>query len=94
MWLTLQVHRRLLHDDRRGVGEPLNETGVDGNGLIITGIHHVSLSTPALGPQLMHDNRERVTFPPHLSFTPLTSTPAQFAAAHKTTVSGAKKPVR
>lgn len=33
----LLVHRRLLVDDWRGVGEPLNETGLTGEGLITRG---------------------------------------------------------
>ena len=53
----------------------------------------MALSSGALGPQLMHDHRERVTFPALLSFTPLTGSPAQFAAAHRTIVAGVKTPV-
>ena len=39
--ISLQIHRRTLKDDKRGVNEPLNETGQYGDGLIIRGKHYV-----------------------------------------------------
>ncbi|XP_063446500.1 lysosomal alpha-mannosidase-like isoform X2 [Mytilus trossulus] len=43
--IELMVHRRLLHDDSFGVGEPLNETGADGKGLVVRGKHYLVLDT-------------------------------------------------
>ena len=60
--VELMVHRRLLVDDSRGVGEALNETDIGmthyppyggakriGNGLVITGKHRLALSSGGSG---------------------------------------------
>jgi lysosomal alpha-mannosidase len=40
LYLTFQVHRRLLNDDAFGVGEALNEIAY-GKGLVVRGQHYV-----------------------------------------------------
>ncbi|KAG8441431.1 hypothetical protein GDO86_006973, partial [Hymenochirus boettgeri] len=44
--VELMVHRRLLQDDDRGVGEPLLEIGEYGEGLVVRGRHLLLLDNP------------------------------------------------
>jgi hypothetical protein len=93
----LMVHRRLLWDDSRGVGEPLNETdGISsypdpqrlGTGLHITGSHYVLLDDPAEALRGVRLLQSRVFMPLTLTFAPLSGTglPAikQWTATHIT----------
>lgn len=89
--VELMVHRRIQADDGRGVGEPLNETGLDGNGLIIRATHRVSfdISTAAasisrrtaLADLMWRDN---------LRYAPLVNgaTPTTWIASYNATFSG------
>ena len=43
--IEIMVHRRILHDDSLGVGEPLNETAY-GKGLVVTGKHILLVARP------------------------------------------------
>lgn len=40
----MQLHRRLLYDDNKGVVEPLDETAF-GEGLVVRGTHTVQLNS-------------------------------------------------
>ena len=63
-----QVHRRILKDDGRGVGEPLNETGQFGDGLMVRGKHYVTLSPPGKAAKIHRTLAEQFYMAPTLMF--------------------------
>lgn len=92
--IQLMVHRRTLYDDRRGVGEPINETGVSGKrakfgeGLVVTGTQRVTFDNASESPKLRRKNQDRLTFGPHFHFTPFRGTLEDWLKTHMMTYSG------
>lgn len=89
------VHRRLQHDDSRGVGEPLNETGLDGNGLIVRGVHRVSIDTEATAAVSRRTALADLMWRPVHRFAelPAGSTPASWIAGNSATFTGLTAPL-
>ena len=85
--LELMVHRRMRFDDGRGVGEPLDEPGVDGNGLITRGRHWLVAAPPAAAPPLYKAAHLQALSLPTVvaALAPLGGlSPAQWAAKYRT----------
>ena len=67
--IELMVHRRLLNDDGLGVGEALNEPGVDGRGLVVRGQHYLLVSTTSDGAKLHRSLAQQLFLQPLITFS-------------------------
>jgi lysosomal alpha-mannosidase len=67
------LHRRTFLDDGRGVGEPLNELGLDGHGLVARGRHWLLLTSVAEAATLHRPLAQRLFYTPLLKFASFTT---------------------
>ena len=85
--LEFMVHRRITQDDGRGVGEPLSEPGLDGNGLIVTGTHVLHLVPIDYAADAARITASILYTPLHQSYAPLSGTISDYLNGHETEMS-------
>ena len=81
------IHRRITKDDGRGVGEPLNEPGLDGKGLIVTGTTVVHLAPLGDAAYYARSTANALYSPLHQSYAPITQSVTDYIGSHETSVS-------
>uniref|UniRef100_A0A673FUW1 Alpha-mannosidase n=1 Tax=Sinocyclocheilus rhinocerous TaxID=307959 RepID=A0A673FUW1_9TELE len=80
--LEIMLHRRLLYDDFRGVGEPLSEPGEFSDGLVARGRLLLTLSPPDTAADVHKPLAQGMVLQPLLSFqdgTPSANTKLEFS---------------
>uniref|UniRef100_A0A8C1PHA5 Alpha-mannosidase n=1 Tax=Cyprinus carpio TaxID=7962 RepID=A0A8C1PHA5_CYPCA len=80
--LEIMLHRRLLYDDFRGVGEPLSEPGEFFDGLVARGRLLLALTPPKMAADVHRPLAQGMVLQPLLSFqdgTPLANTKLEFS---------------
>lgn len=71
----VQIQRRLLYDDGKGVGEPLNETGQFGDGIMVRGKHWLLLDTVESSARQHRLLAESIFMDPLVAFQDVTTAP-------------------
>ncbi|CAF4709512.1 unnamed protein product [Rotaria sp. Silwood1] len=82
--IEIMVHRRLLHDDRLGVGEPLNETAY-GEGLVVRGRHFLIVEPPASSARYHRVGSQRLFMHPIATFALTQQDYNSYSAAYRQT---------
>lgn len=80
--LELMVHRRLLHDDAFGVGEPLSETQF-GRGLVARGTHFLILSNTSDAAHFYRPLAQHLNRHPLISFITTDKTLEEWSTQYK-----------
>jgi lysosomal alpha-mannosidase len=89
--IEVMIHRRDLYDDGFGVGEPLNETGADGRGLVVTGRHWLLLTTPQNGARRHRTYAQEMFYQPLFTFSPVDETFDSYMNSFKTSFAALTK---
>ena len=82
--VELMVHRRLTNDDRRGVGEALNETAY-GVGLVVRGRHILILEPPGTSALYHRPASQRLFMHPLATYSLIQETYPVYSAAYRQT---------
>lgn len=82
--VELMIHRRLIADDRRGVGEPLNETAY-GVGLVVRGRHILILEPHATSASYHRPASQQLYMHPLATYSLVQETYPVYSAAYRQT---------
>ena len=82
--VEIMLHRRLLRDDQRGVGEALNEPGTTGKGLVVRGKLSVILAPPEDSAALHRVLGEEMLLSPIIAFSQNSLTVKQWLSKYQT----------
>ncbi|GAB6018759.1 mannosidase alpha class, variant 3 [Chamberlinius hualienensis] len=86
--IEIMLHRRLLFTDLKGVGEALNEPGVDGKGLRVRGKHWLIVSPINKAAPMHRVAGIAASNPPLIFVSPLLTTIPEWISQFKTSYSG------
>ncbi|GFS23846.1 alpha-mannosidase, partial [Elysia marginata] len=85
--VEIMLHRRLLYDDCKGVGEALNETAY-GRGLIIRGKHYLLLEQVTKAARQYRPLAQEVFLRPQITFSRVQSSPQEYFKTFRGNFSG------